>query len=87
MGMTAEQWKTIGEATETLRAMGCAVCIFTVDDVTSVANNDETDITEEQAQDWMESNRRRLEDVLSTRGNEFIADSVVDLVSEDAEQP
>ncbi len=87
MVMTAEQWTTIGQATTILRAMGCAVCIFTVDDVLSIAETDETDITGQQAQDWMESNRRRLEDALSTRGNEFIADSIVDLVPGDEGQP
>lgn len=79
MALTTEQWDKINEATTALRAMGCAVCVFTPDDVESAAEENEIDITPERAAAWMEENRKVLEDGMSQYGNQTIEDGVLDL--------
>lgn len=88
MALTSEQWKEVSDAIERLRALGCAVCIFTPDDVESAANEDDTpdedgdqvdEVTAEQAADWLLENRKYLEDTMSTAGNLFIGDNVTEI--------
>ena len=86
MALTTEQWKEVQDAREKLRALGCAVCIFTPDDVESAANEGDDDdddqvaeVTPERAAEWLEGNRKYLEDTMSTNGNMFIADNVSEI--------
>lgn len=88
MALTSEQWKEVSDATERLRELGYAVCIFTPDDVESAANENDTpdededqtgEVTAEQAADWLLENRKYLEDTMSTAGNLFIGDNVTEI--------
>lgn len=88
MALTGEQWKEVSTAIDRLRALGCAVCIFTPDDVESAANENDTpdededqtgEVTAEQAADWLLENRKYLEDTMSTAGNLFIGDNVTEI--------
>jgi hypothetical protein len=57
------------DLTEAIRIAGAAPTIFTVEDIA-----DRFDGTPEEAADWLVNNRRRLDDILSERGNEAIDD-------------
>ncbi|USN15604.1 hypothetical protein KIKIMORA_04860 [Brevundimonas phage vB_BpoS-Kikimora] len=60
---------SVYDLTEAIRLAGAAPTVFTVEDVI-----DRFDGTEEEAADWLVNNRRRLDDILSERGNEAIGD-------------
>ena len=79
MGLTTEQWTKVNEATETLRSMGCTVCVFTPDDVESMAESQELEVTEEQAAKWLAENRKWLEGGMAQYGNQTIEDGVSSL--------
>ena len=86
MALTKEQWDEVSGALSKLRGLGCAVCVFTPDDVESAIENDDQESDEEEgdkapvtpkrAAEWLENNRKYLEDTMSTNGNMFIADNV-----------
>lgn len=58
---------SVYDLTEAIRAAGAAPTVFTVEDVA-----DRFDGTDEEAAAWLIDNRRRLDDLLSERGNEAI---------------
>lgn len=90
MALSKEQWDEVTKAMETLRGLGCAVCVFTPDDVETAhddrqsddadvedgAEIDRAEMTDDESKAWMERNRRYMEDTLSTAGNLFIADNL-----------
>lgn len=81
MALSKEQWDEVSDALAKLRGLGCAVCVFTPDDVESAFNEneenaDKPDMTGEQSAAWMERNRKYLEDGMSTNGNLYIADNI-----------
>ena len=88
MALSKDQWAEATKAIDTLRGMGCAVCVFTPDDVESAHNERDDDedpvegaserpeMTDEESAEWMAGNRKYLEDTLSTAGNLFIADNL-----------
>jgi len=81
MALSKEQWDEVSAAMAKLRSLGCAVCIFTPDDVESAfneadGNEDKPDMTGEQSAAWMDGNRKYLEDGMSTTGNLYIADNI-----------
>ena len=55
--------------TDAIRAAGAAAAVFTVEDVADRFDGDRDD-----AADWLRNNRRNIEDILSSRGNEAIDD-------------
>lgn len=70
---------------QAIRDAGAAPTVFTVEDVI-----DRFDGTPEEAADWLVSNRRHLDDALSTRGNEWIEDMLATdgkLADEDDGEP
>lgn len=88
MALTATQWDVVNKATKDLREIGCAVCVFTPDDVESAIEaadddgGDEAGIGEAapaakiDAADWLLENRRMIEEGMSTWGNRTIADNL-----------
>lgn len=78
MGLTTEQWTRINDATKMLRDMGCAVCVFTVDDLEGAAAEENVAITSDQADTWMTDNRKWLEAGMAQQGNQTIAEAVSD---------
>lgn len=60
---------SVYDLTETIRAAGAAPTVFTVEDVI-----DRFDGTAEEAAAWLNDNARRLNDILSERGNAAIDD-------------
>lgn len=68
--------------TSALSDAGCAVTVFTVDDVTDRFAGDDP-------AGWLRANRRNIEDILSSRGNEAIDDLLIGdglYVSEDDDE-
>ena len=83
MAFTKEQWDKVSTATETLRGLGCAVCIFTPDDIESARDGDDDDdgkepVTPERAAAWLASNRKYLEDGMTSFGNVYISENLDD---------
>jgi len=82
MGLNAEQWKAVSQSLETLRGLGCAVCVFTPDDVESAYENaaDEGEAGDDavipDGAVWLGENRKMLEDGMSTWGNQAISDNI-----------
>lgn len=81
MALTPEQSAQVQVAMATLRAMGCAVCIFMPEDVESAVEDAEGNISPEAAADWLVENRRWMEDGMATWGNQYIADNLPASVS------
>lgn len=68
MALTKPQWERVGELTNELRAMGCAVCVFTPDDADDMAIEDDMTI----GPDFIYDNRSHIEDSMSSAGNQTI---------------
>lgn len=87
MALDARQWDIVTRAMKDLREIGCAVCVFTPDDVESAGEGREDDETENEAPTgemppidgaaWLMDNRRMLEDGMSTWGNQAISDNLL----------
>lgn len=74
IGFNAHIWGTdvaisVYDLTEAIRRAGAAPTVFTVEDVI-----DRYDGAAEEAAAWLDNNARRLNDILSERGNEAIDD-------------
>ncbi|MFZ3481645.1 hypothetical protein [Sphingomonas sp. 3-13AW] len=76
MPLTAEQWDEISSATNKLRSLGCAVCIFTQDDVEAAAEGEDIYVLPDHAAKWLSDNRTGLEDGMATYGNGYISDNL-----------
>lgn len=79
-----ETWAEVDvyDLTSALSDAGCAVTVFTVDDVTDRFGGDDPAT-------WLRNNRRNIEDILSSRGNEAIDDLLIGdglYVSEDEDE-
>lgn len=82
MAFNLEQWNEVQRLSDELRKMGCAVCIFTPDDIESaVAEQSESDgvdygCTDTEALDLLAENRKYIEGAMCEAGNVVIADFV-----------
>lgn len=82
MALSEGQWDQVSTAMAMLRGMGCAVCIFTPNDVESAhdnredneASDDTPGMTMEESADWMTRHRTSIEEGMSTFGNGYIGD-------------
>lgn len=73
MALNADQWQRVQDAVAAIRAEGCVACVFAPDDVESmVAESDEdhpTAITDVEAVEFLDRNRRNIEDRMCEAGN------------------
>jgi hypothetical protein len=75
--------KKVGELTDALRVLGCAVCVFVPEDVISGHLGD-VPVTAKRyasAAAWLLDNEKALEEHMSGEGNFFIAESAERMVA------
>lgn len=76
MALTREQSVQVQAAMDTLRSMGCAVCIFMPEDVESAAEANGDEMSGAAAADWLVANRKWIEDGMAISGNQYISDNM-----------